>query len=693
MAYFDFRKKLKDFHPKNIRKDVALEVGEISLPNVLAIIKSDNVVVNNAIKDLKKFLKSAFDVTAEIDDNAHGFKIETEISSVLSKDKKQYTISVFEDSIKIVAESDRTVAQGIYYLEYLMFEKKAPHLKKGDIKVELPYSPRMIHSGYGYDDFPDEYLQNIVHYGYDTILLFTKGVNLSPAGELNFKDVVNRASQYGLDVYVYAAFGNFIDIYAENAEEEFEKTYGAVFKECPQLKGIALVGESVEFKSRDERVEPYSIRQNSPDNLGHTRPTAGWFPCKDYPLWIEFIKKSIRKHNPDADIIFWTYNWGWAPEKERVELIKNMPTDVSLEVTFEMFEHYEKMGSDQTITDYSIARAEPGKYFISEAKAAKERGIKLYAMSNTAGRTWDFGVIPYMPFPNQWAKRYDEINKARHNYGLVGLMECHHYGAYPSFISRLSQLCFMFEGDIENNLKRVYKAYFEDCSDELVSGFEDISNAITYIPSSVEEQYGPCRNGTAYPLCLISSRKPPRLKITVSGDNFWPGYYGQFEESMNLGFSDVGIPYGLRHKKEMKMLKEMISLLRSGIKKLKSVKNKNKELLTVINMCEYIVCCTVTVLNVKNFYEQKTLIKLCESPKKMAEICAKIRKIANDEIANAEKSLKFLRKDSTLGFEASMGYVGGEERVLWKINQVKYMLERELGYYEKELEKHVARMK
>ncbi len=692
MAEFDFRKKLIDFYPKNIRKDVELQAGEIALPNLVALIKTDNVVINNAIKDLKKFLKSAFDITAEIDDSAHGFKIETEVSSVLSKDKKQYTISVLEDSIKIIAESDRSVAQGIYYLEFLMFEKKAPYLKKGDIKVELPYSPRMVHSGYGYDDFPDEYLQNIAHYGYDTILLFTKGVNLSPAGELNFKDVVKRASQFGLDVYVYAAFGNFIDIYAENAEEEFEKTYGAVFKECPELKGIALVGESVEFKSNDERVERHSVNQKSPDNLGNGRPTAGWYPCKDYPLWIEFIKKSIRKYNPNADIIFWTYNWGWAPEKDRIELINNMPTDVSLQVTFEMFEHYNMLGSDQTVTDYSITRAEPGKYFLSEAKAAKKRGIKLYSMSNTAGRTWDFGVIPYMPFPNQWVKRYAEINKAKNEFGLVGLMECHHYGAFPSFISRLSQLCFMFEGEEENNLKRVYNAYFEDCSNELVSGFENISRAITYLPPSIEEQYGPCRNGTAYPLCLISSKKPPRLEITISGDNFWPGNYGQFEEDMGLGFSDIGIPYGLRYKKEIKMLKEMISLLKSGIKKLKSVKNKNKELLQVINLCEYILCCTITVLNVKYFYEQKISLKLCESPKKMLEICAKIRKIANDEIANAEKSIKYLKKDSSLGFEASMGYVGGVDRVLWKIKQVNYMLNRELGYYETEVKKHLERM-
>ncbi|MBQ3234528.1 MAG: hypothetical protein IJA97_00030 [Clostridia bacterium] len=687
MADFDFRKKLKDFYPKNIRKDVAVLDGDISIPNCIALIKTDNVVINNALKDLKKFLKSSLDVLAEIDETSHGFKISTEISPVLSKDKKAYTISVLDDEIKIVAESDRSVAQAIYYLEFLLFEKKAPILKKGDIKVTLPYSPRMVHSGYGYDDFPDEYLQNIVHYGYDAILLFTKGVNLSPAGELNFKDVVKRASQYGLDVYVYAAFGNFIDIYADNAEEEFDKTYGAVFKECPELKGITLVGESVEFKSNDERVAKHSIRQKPADNLGDGIPTPGWFPCNDYPKWIEMIKKSIYKYNPNADIVFWSYNWGWAPEKDRVALINKLPKDISLNVTFEMFEHYDMMGSDQMVTDYSIVRAEPGKYFLSEAKAAKENGIKLYAMSNTAGRTWDFGTIPYMPFPMQWLKRFNEVNNAKNKYGLCGLMEGHHYGAYPSFISRLAQLCFMFEDKPEENLKRVYNAYFENSSDELYDAFNDISESIKYLPPSVEEQYGPCRNGTAYPLCLATSKKPPRLENVVSGDAFWPGFYGQFEE--NLGVFDLGIPYGLRYKQEQKMVKEMSRLLKQGIKKLKAIPNKNKELLSVLNMCEYISCCVTTVINVKTFYEQRVALKLCDSPKKMLEICAKIRKIAENEIANAEKSIKYVKRDSTLGFEASQGYVGGEERILWKIKQVKYMLKRELGFYEREAQNHL----
>lgn len=690
MADFDFRQKLIDFYPKNIDKGLSPTSEEVKIPNLIKLYKTDNQVIDNALKSFKKFLKSGFDVSAEIDKCEHGFILKT---SIVNLKEKQFEIIVSSDDITILGDSDRSVAQGIYYLEFLLFEKKSPILKKGSIVLKIPYSPRIIHSGYALDEFPDEYLSNIAHYGIDAIAVYAKGVNISRTGEYDFKELVKRAKNYGIDVYLYLSLGAFIDVYSSDADEQFDATFGAVVKSAKGIKGIILVGESVEFQSRDERVAKHSNRQKPADNIKGALPTPGWFPCEDYPIWLDKVKKATRKHNANLDIVFWTYNWGWVNEKDRVKLIENLPNDISLNVTFEMFEHYNVLGSDQVVTDYSIARAEPSSYFISEAKTAKKRGISLYSMTNSSGRTWDFGVMPYMPFPNQWLKRFEYVNNAKHEYNLKGLMETHHYGFYPSFIARLNQLCILFEDDLENNLKRVYNAYFENDSQEIFDAFEEVSKAITYLPPSVEGQYGPLRNGTAYPLCLISSIKPPRLDITVSGDAFWPGFYGQFEENMGLGYSDIGIPYGLRHKKELKMLKQMLSLLKSGIKKLNDIENKNSELQKVINLLKYVNCCVKTFYNVKCFYEQRVALKLCDNPQKMIEICKKIRNIATSEIANAKQSLAYLKKDSSLGYEASMGYVGGVDRVEWKIKQVNYMLDSEVSYYENQVKNHLERTK
>jgi hypothetical protein len=70
----------------------------------------------------------------------------------------------------------------------------------------------------------------------------------------------------------------------------------------------------------------------------------------------------------------------------------------------------------------------------------------------------------------------------------------------------------------------------------------------------------------------------------------------------------------------------------------------------------------------------------------MQSIISGIKKVANAEIKNAERSLKCVDQDSAIGFEPCMGYAGGRIYIEWKIRQVKHMLQHELSVYEKALE-------
>lgn len=60
----------------------------------------------------------------------------------------------------------------------------------------------------------------------------------------------------------------------------------------------------------------------------------------------------------------------------------------------------------------------------------------------TSGRTWDFGVIPYEPMPQQWIKRFEKMQQAHREWGLCGLMENIHYGFHPSIIRELEKCAF-----------------------------------------------------------------------------------------------------------------------------------------------------------------------------------------------------------------------------------------------------------
>ena len=275
-----------------------------------------------------------------------------------------------------------------------------------------------------------------------------------------------------------------------------------MFAAHPRARGIVLVGESVEFPSRDRRTTGRPYTESAPDGIPDPRPSPGWWPCEDYPRWLEMLKTVIRRHNPEADIVFWTYNWGWAPEADRLALLRSLPRDITLLVTFEMFEPVKRQGATHVCVDYTAAFVGPGRYFASEAKVAQELGLRLYTMGNTAGMTWDFGLVPYEPVPFQWARRYAALLEARATWGLSGIMESHHYGWWPSIVSELTKWAYWLPAvSLEETAARLAVRDFGPEGGPLaVEAWRHWSEAINdYIPTN-EDQYGPCRVGPSYPL-------------------------------------------------------------------------------------------------------------------------------------------------------------------------------------------------
>jgi hypothetical protein len=184
---------------------------------------------------------------------------------------RSYHLACAPGRIVVCGADDRGAGQGSYYLEDLMNLRGAPFLSPQDVRREPLFSPRMTHSGWGLDEFPDAYLSIIAHAGMDSILVFVTGPDrtpdegthnrdthghVSPGRYRDLNNLVDRAGRYGLDVYFYAYF--HIDDLPHpsdpGAEAAYARVYGDVFKACPRAKGMVLVGESVEFPSKDPRT-------------------------------------------------------------------------------------------------------------------------------------------------------------------------------------------------------------------------------------------------------------------------------------------------------------------------------------------------------------------------------------------------------------------------------------------------------
>ncbi len=673
---YEFKKRYCRVH-NTIRnwKEKTPDADELVIGKEVTIcLNCDSPVAKTAAKDFSAFLKTAFGYsTKSVTENGD---IQLSIDPAMT-DYMSRKITVGDKGIVITAADDRGIAQALYDLENRMTDRKAPFLKKGITEKKALFSPRMVHSGYGLDEFPDEYLNACAHHGFDAITVYVAAPRKSRphfTEEYDFSDLIARAAKYGIDVYAYCYAKNFVHPEEEGAKEKYDAVYGEIFRAHP-FKGMVFVGESVEFPSKDTRSTGAPHRITPPDGIPIDKQSPGWFPCYDYAQWISLVRDTIRNVKPDADIVFWTYNWGWAPEEDRLALIDSLPTDISLMVTFEMFQQYQIGNSKGRVSDYSIYLPGPGDYFASEAKRAKERGIRLYTQSNSSGRSWDFGAAPYEPFPGRWNMRNQALLKAQEDWGLSGLMESHHMGFTPSFITKLSRETFSTGSEAYAlRLEKLARSLSETDYQKVLDAFSELDASVDGIVPSVENQYGPYRIGPAYPFCILKALKMPNRPGAVFGNAIY-NVRDQFRDSVFVS------PYSVRIYDEIEKAKLALRHTKNAVKILKTIPNKTEELKRLLNLIQFLACCHQTAIHFQKFYLLRGKLLTAGKIEDVKKYAKAIQQLAEAERKNVKTAIPMVCKDSSLGYEPSMDYVCDKEALLWKLKQLDYMVNAELKPY------------
>lgn len=667
---YEFRKRISEVHKKDRRVDKPLARGQIEITSDWRIVvPRENEYLVRIGRDLEDYFFTSMNVevsltTQKAERNVIVYVVDS------SLDVGSYRVEVTEHCVRLVGQTDRAAAQASYLLEDLMNLAEAPYLSIGVEERIQRYRARMVHSGFSLDIFPNDYLNAMAHQGMNVILLFARGVNQTSYGETDFNDIIDRAAMYGIDTYAYSYLKSLRHPEDPDAEEYYDKLYGDLFRRCPLLKGVTLVGESVEFPSHDTHTTMRVGSDNYDENgkrLMQGIPRPGWFPCYDYPQWLNMVKKVIRRVKPDADIVFWTYNWGGSPEELRLNLIRNLPTDISLEATFEMFEQTERDGVPASATDYTLFTTCAGKYFLSEAREAKKCNIPLYSMTNTGGLTWDVGVVPYEPAPYQWLKRFKAVNEAHDDFGLCGLMESHHYGFYPSFISELAKAYFTEkEPDGEAILDRLFvRDWGSENLDSVRAAFRSISDAIENLVTTNEDQYGPMRIGPSYPILLYNDKDLviPFGEKAMHGQNricypnyTYPFYFDGYYEKM-----------GGESRLYKQSAAELIAGARSLFDLIPSLsENKRDDARRVAGIAEFMGRAALTTHHVKEAYFRKYALLTDENVDFEGVLC-ELEEIFRREIENAKATLPLVDFDSRLGYEPSMDYMCHRDALEWKI--------------------------
>ena len=706
---YDFRPRMCEVHRKSITDPKVYTTHEgLDIDSSFAIVIPVDAgqVLTHAAADLADYFLVSHGVALRVlrkgdfaPERVIDLRVLTEGEDApKTREERAYCITVDTD-VHVTANSEAGVFAATVYLEERMNEWKGPRLARGRIDRRPLFSPRMVHSGYGLDELPEPYLNRLAHDGYDTVLIYARSADQSAAGEVDFNTVVEACARYGLKVYAYSYIVSEKHPEDEGAEEYYESTYGKLFRKCPGLQGVVFVGESCEFPSHDERAYPWLYRDRAKhENELHLRKF--WsrnFPVSDYPQWLNLVKRIIRKYSKEADVIFWSYNWGGRPAEERVALIDILPTDISLQATFEMFEPLPAPeGVREITTDYTIAIPGPGKYFLSEAEAAARRGIPLYTISNTAGTTWDVGVVPYIPAPEVWSERHAALIDCHRRYGLSGLMESHHYGAYPSFIAELSkEMGWEPRRDPQEHMRAIAERDFgKENVASVLEAWHHASEGIRHNVPTVEDQYGPLRVGPSYPLVTktrwvhpISSTNVTNAggRITYTGYGMYSGFPGSY---------CLRRPRPVLHeidefRKMQKEYDEAARLFRPVAESLTG--DARADAGRMCALLHFMARTAETVVNVKLWsmlrQMSEELVGECEpiltaneewlerapalygvdtlTPATILSLC---RKIAEDECRNAEATIPAVEYDSRLGYEPSMDYMSDRSRILWKID-------------------------
>ena len=165
---YQFRERLAIVHAPN-RRDPAKRPTEhqieIDSSWTITIPRDADTILKNACRDLEDYFSESMGVSVRVmyEDEASGKQIVYAIDDTLSE--HSYHLNVTDERVTLCGKDSRFAAQAGYFIEDLMNLEEAPVLEKQEITRTSLFNPRMIHSGYGLDMFPEDYLRHVAHAG------------------------------------------------------------------------------------------------------------------------------------------------------------------------------------------------------------------------------------------------------------------------------------------------------------------------------------------------------------------------------------------------------------------------------------------------------------------------------------------------------------------------------------------------
>ncbi|MEY2427756.1 MAG: hypothetical protein QOJ40_641 [Verrucomicrobiota bacterium] len=581
------------------------------------------------------------------------------------KKTEGYSLAIEPERITLLSGSEVGLSRGLIELERRMGERGGPFLAPTRETNQPAFSPRYVSSyfslltdvlGQGLiNPFPDGYLRELAHQDADGVWVYTLLQDLVPSpvfegmgvgGEARLerlRDLVNRARKYGLKVYVYlneprAQFLPFFDKYpgakgqvegntaalctsTELVQQHLRGSFETLFRQVPGLGGVFVITAS----------------ENLANCYSHTRNTSCPRCSKRSPA--DVIAESIRcmaegawAASPEAKFIVWDWSWHAVLGEEVPEkIIEKLPPGVALMADFERGTAIQRGGIPLNVEEYAISVIGPSPRAKLRSGQAKEHGFDYMAKIQLS-TTWECGTVPFIPVPNLLFRKA----VAMRDVGVSGAMATWTIGSYPSPDTEAFALANWNPALAEDDaLRRIAaRRYGPGAVESAARGWTKLSEVFTKeFPYSTSPYAGPLQHGPSLPLYRRDIPPPFGGASLFNSKDDWTNWTYPYSPELMTRL--------LRHlcgqwDEGLKDLKEVVAKAAPGRRRIA------ERDLGVAWMVGYTYRAYANALE---FYKARD-----------AGDSATMRRIATEEIPATEETLRRVRADSRLGWEAELQY-------------------------------------
>ncbi len=683
-----------------------MEPGEVDARGMYLQIAfpDDKGLLETAYADFRRFL-DVYGIA--------GNRFPVEIIFGITRCHEAYLVDISAAGIRLTAADTEGIRRGLIYIEDLICRSEAAYLTFGQTE-RWPHITERITRGFfsptnrppkngdelsdDIDYYPEEYLNRLAHDGTNGLWIYTSFRAILPPGMIpeygdgyekrlnKLRNVIARCARYGIKVYVFAM-------------EPMAFTDWDMLNKYPQVWGATTWNGMKCFCTDTEFGKAYCV--DSTETMCKLLPGLGGYiaitqgeratncsnaheghvdcpRCKMKPIGqvlsraVDTVREGMRHVNPDISYISWTYGHRDWKHEDIEEYVRTVPDDVILMQNFEDMGIEKQLGKDRLSTDYFLSYPGPSQMFEATASYAKKYGKKLFAKMQICC-SHEVATVPYLPTPGLVFDKF----KGAHRLGVTGVMECWYFGNYPSLMSKAAgELSFCHDfSDEQAFLEDLAAIYWgKSRAAEVARAWQYFKEGYKNFPINIMfSYYGPMHDGVTWKLQLIPKNfSLPRSWFSTDkpdGDRLYESLMG-----------------GHTEEEALILTTEMTRLWKQGLEIMENIPSDG----TYQNEEQKSVAKAIDILfesgnNIVRFYTLRDQMGRGEISAK--ETLPVLRALVEREIVLSEAMIPIWEADRCLGYHSEAeNYKFFPEKLSWRVEQLKELLETEFPLIEKRIE-------